>query len=159
MVDNDLRKVVENELRKNIKDELLREDLEFILDVLERNYRILSSYEKYMKEIATGKFTWGPCHSENFWKEHVKKFEKNNFSMIQTLVDRLVSDDSTTRSIACYDLGEFCRFHHFARTVLENNGGKVKLMSMIQEDESAVREQALLAVQKMVIHNWQSLRA
>jgi len=159
MVDNDLRKVVDNELRKNIKDEFLKEDLEFILDILEKNYRILSSFEKYTKELATGKLGWGPCHSENFWKEHVKKFEKNDFQLINTLVQLLDSKDILTRAIACYDLGEFCRFHHFAKTVLEGNNGKAKLMAMIQEDEGVVREQALLAVQKMVIHNWQSLRA
>ena len=44
-------------------------------------------------------------------------------------------------------------------SVLERNGGKKRLMSMIQEEESSVREQALLAVQKMMIHNWQSLKA
>ena len=115
MVDNNLKKVVENELRKNIKDPKLRENLEKLADVLERNYRILSSFEKYNKEISTRKLNWGPCHSENFWKENVKRFEENDFELIQTLVSLLESEDIKTRAIACYDLGEFCRFHHFAR--------------------------------------------
>lgn len=108
-------KVVENELRKNIKDPKLRENLEFLVDILERNYRILSSFEKYIKEIATDELNWGPCHSENFWKENVKRFESKDFELVRKLVTFLDSDDIKTRAIACYDLGEFCRFHHFAR--------------------------------------------
>ena len=83
LVDNNLLKVVENELRKNIKDDVLKGNLDFLIDILERNYRILSSYEKYTKEINTDKLNWGPCHSEKFWKEHVKKFESNDFGLIK----------------------------------------------------------------------------
>lgn len=83
MVDNNLLKVVDNELRKNIKDEVLKENLEHLAEVLERNYRILSSFEKYNKEIITDKLNWGPCHSEKFWKENVKRFEGNDFALIK----------------------------------------------------------------------------
>ncbi len=115
MVDNNLKKVVENEQRKNIKDPQLREHLEALEDILERNYRILSSFEKYNKEIAVNTLKWGPCHSENFWKENAKRFEAEDFKLVTKLVELLGSEDATTRAIACYDLGEFCRFHHFAK--------------------------------------------
>jgi V-type H+-transporting ATPase subunit H len=84
-------------------------------DVLEKNYRILSSFEKYVKEINTNTLRWGPCHSENFWKENVKRFEFDDFKYVNKLVELLQSEDAQTRAISCYDLGEFCRFHHFAR--------------------------------------------
>lgn len=83
LVDNNLLKVVDNELRKNIKDDVLKDNLDFLSDVLEKNYRILSSYEKYTKEINTDRLNWGPCHSEKFWKEHVKKFEMNEFALVK----------------------------------------------------------------------------
>jgi V-type H+-transporting ATPase subunit H len=83
MVDNNLLKVVDNELRKNIKDEQLKDNLEKLAEILERNYRILSSFEKYNKEIQTDKLNWGPCHSEKFWKENVKKFEQNEYFLIK----------------------------------------------------------------------------
>ena len=82
-MDNNLLKVVDNELRKNIKDEVLKDNLEHLQDVLEKNYRILSSYEKYSKEISTDKLNWGPVHSEKFWKENVKKFENNDFVLVK----------------------------------------------------------------------------
>lgn len=140
MVDNNLRKIVENEQRKNIKDQNLRENLNALEDVLEKNYRILSSFEKYVKEINTNTLRWGPCHSENFWKENVKRFEFDDFKYVNKLVELLQSEDAQTRAISCYDLGEFCRFHHFARKILEGNGGKSKLMAIIQEEETSVRE-------------------
>ena len=42
-------------------------------------------------------------------------------------------------------------------SILEKNGGKAKLMALIQSESAVVREQALLAVQKLMIHNWQTL--
>ena len=127
-------------------------------ELLEKNYKILSSYEKYLKEIKTEHLNWGPCHSEKFWKVHVKKFEENDFNLIGQLVRLLDSSDEKTKAVACYDLGEFCRFHPFARQVLDKAGGKSKLMSMIKSDSNMVREQALLSTQKMMIHNWQNLK-
>lgn len=89
MVDNNLKKIVENEQRKNIKDQNLRENLNALEDVLEKNYRILSSFEKYVKEINTNTLRWGPCHSENFWKENVKRFELDDFKYVNKLVELL----------------------------------------------------------------------
>ena len=115
MVDNNLIKIVDNELRKNVKDKTLKENLEKMGYILEQNFRILSSFEKYVKEIETDALTWGPCHTEKFWKETVKRFEEDEFKYIKKLVSFLDYKDNTTRAVACYDLGEFCRFHPFAR--------------------------------------------
>jgi len=53
--------------------------------------KILTSYEKYEKEINEvinrgGELTWGPIHSDKFWKENFKKFEEGNFKMILKLI-------------------------------------------------------------------------
>lgn len=52
-------------------------------------------------------------HSEKFWKEHYKKFENNQFKYIKELVNMLNESDNQNKAIACNDLGEFCRFHHY----------------------------------------------
>lgn len=44
-------------------------------EILEKNIRILTSYEKYEKEINMQLLEWSPVHTEKFWKENVKKFE------------------------------------------------------------------------------------
>jgi len=40
-----------------------------------------------------------------------------------------------------------------------NKTGKALLMEMINNPSKNVKEQALLATQKMMIHNWQSVKA
>lgn len=86
--------------------------------------KILTSFEKYEKEIDSDNLEWGPIHSEKFWKENVKRFEDKDFLIIKKLIKLLESDNEKNVAIACYDLGEFCRFHPFGKNVLENCNGK-----------------------------------
>ena len=51
MVDHGLLKMVDLYLKSNLKDEDLKENLEKIGEVLEKNMKILTSYEKYLKEM------------------------------------------------------------------------------------------------------------
>jgi len=53
----------------------MKENMNFLIDIMEKNYQIFSSYEKFLKEIETEKLTFGPCHTPKFWKEHIKKTE------------------------------------------------------------------------------------
>lgn len=115
MVDNKLIRIIDLELKKNIKDKDLKEDLIEVGSILEKNYRILSTFEKYLKEIKTRKLTWNPVHTEKFWRENIKRFEDNDFGLIRVLVGLLDSPDELTQAVASYDLGEFCRFHPFGK--------------------------------------------
>jgi len=47
MVDNGLLKMVDLYSKTNLKDEDLKEDLEKVGIILEKNLRILTSFEKY----------------------------------------------------------------------------------------------------------------
>jgi V-type H+-transporting ATPase subunit H len=80
MVDAGLIKTVDVLLKGNIKDKEVIGDIQYVGEILERNIKILSSFEKYVKEIDSRKLEWTPVHTEKFWKEHVKKFEDNDFS-------------------------------------------------------------------------------
>ena len=110
---------------------------------------------KYLKELQTEVLAFGPCHTAKFWKEHIKKTELNEFEVIEKLIGLLDSDDPTTQAVACFDLGEFSRLHPFSKMILEKLDGKTKLMKMIEKDNSLVREHALVAIQKLMINNWQ----
>lgn len=61
----------------------MKENITYLVDIMERNYKIFSSYEKYLKEVETAKLSFGPCHTAKFWKEHIKKAENNNFHVIE----------------------------------------------------------------------------
>ena len=75
--------------------------------------------------------------------------------MIKKLIKLLDSPNKETQAVACFDLGEFSRLHPFSKKLLDNLGGKTKLMRMIETDDPSIREQALIAVQKLMINNWQ----
>lgn len=109
MVDSGLLKTIDNLLKTNIKDQDIQNDLEFIGDILERNIKILSSFEKYQKELSTELLDFTPCHSEKFWKENVQRFQEQDFYLVRNIVKLLRSTDDKTVAVACNDLGEFCR--------------------------------------------------
>jgi V-type H+-transporting ATPase subunit H len=60
-------------------------------------------------------------------------------------------------AIACYDLGEFVRFHPRGRKVLSKMDGKVDIMKLMTNPDPEVQKHALLCVQKMMVHNWEYL--
>ncbi|EGR32209.1 hypothetical protein IMG5_092130 [Ichthyophthirius multifiliis] len=155
MVDKDLLKVCETLLKGNIKEKELVNDIQQLGEVLEKNIRILTSFEKYVKELNLQNLEWNPVHTEKFWKENVKKFDDNDYQLIKKLVALLNSDVSKNVAIACYDIGEFCRFHPFGRNVIEKLGGKNLIMIKARHEDQSVRENALLALQKIMLHNWQ----
>ena len=66
--------------------------------------------------------------------------------VIEKLVKLLDSDDDTTKAVACFDLGEFSRLHNFSKTILDTFDGKNKLIKMIEDKSSIVRESAMIAV-------------
>lgn len=83
MMDSRLLKIIDTLLKGNIKDEEL---LELIRDIgagLEANIRILSSFDKYVREINGESMEWNSVHTERFWKENAVKFESNDFQIIK----------------------------------------------------------------------------
>lgn len=64
--------------------------------MIEINYKVFSTFEKFQKEIETERLSFGPCHSTDFWNENYKKIEKDNFSIISSLVKLLDSPDEMT---------------------------------------------------------------
>lgn len=160
MVDAGLMKITDNILKGVIKDEETLADIENVGQTLERNLKILSSFEKYVKELRSGVLEWSPVHSERFWRENVRKFEENEFDLIKKLRDLLHTSSpevlTKNKAIICYDLGEFCRFHPFGKITLENLHVKNSILELINDPEPTVKEQALVAIQKIMLHSWQA---
>lgn len=59
-------------MKGTIKDKDCLSDIEYVGDILDKNLRILTSFEKYEKELINKSFQDGPVHTEKFWREHVK---------------------------------------------------------------------------------------
>merc|ERR1712077_117675 len=67
------------------------------------------------------------------------------------------SNDPLILSVACFDLGEYVRHYPRGKHVLEQLHGKSMVMSLLSHKDHNVRYEALLAVQKLMVHNWEYL--
>jgi len=125
---------------------------------LEKDVRALSSFERYTQELKSKQLQEGPVHTAAFWKANAKKFEKDDFSQIKDIIGLLPSqDDNETVAMACYDLGEWARFYPDGRKIVEMLGGKDRIMVLLSHDDQLVQKQALLAIQKLLVQNWESI--
>lgn len=150
--------------QRKVKDQDLIEDLRVLDNRLEEVVETLSSFDMYQSECNSGRLSWTPVHTADFWRENITKFEDSNYALIQRLINLLDNPDWKVKEVACYDLGEFARFHPDGRMVIQKLRGKTKLMSLLgggKDDKipETVRKQALLAVQKLMVQNWEQLNS
>lgn len=159
MIDAGVVKPLENLKNRNWADEDLIEDLTGLLDKLHRNIALMSTFDVFKKELQTGQLEWTPAHrSEKFWKENIHHFEEDQFKALTLLKNILISSgDPLVLSVACFDAGEFARFHPRGRSLIQELGLKVPLMKHMEDKNPDVRKQALLAVQKLMITHWEFL--
>jgi len=145
-----------------------------------RSVRVLSSLDIYSKEVASGKLEWTPVHSsETFWRDNVTKICPMGGSVdsaveLRALVSLLHNlmkkpsrdaEELTTLSVVCHDLGEFARFHPQGKKILQSDtwDGKstkdqlMQMMSTPPDSNEDVSKQALTAIHKMMVTNWQFL--
>eukprot|EP01111_Echinosteliopsis_oligospora_P007418 TRINITY_DN223_c0_g1_i1.p1 TRINITY_DN223_c0_g1~~TRINITY_DN223_c0_g1_i1.p1 ORF type:complete len:452 (-),score=109.78 TRINITY_DN223_c0_g1_i1:84-1439(-) len=140
-------------------DEDIVADLTKLSDSLGKNIVEMSSFDIYRKEVMTGQLEWSPVHkSEKFWRENQSRFEENDYQVLQKL--RMIlrtSTDITVLSVACYDIGEFVRFHPRGKEIVQQTGLKPEVMELLKHENEDVKKQALFSVQKMLVNNWQYL--
>ena len=62
------------------EDEDVAAALDALGESLAANIVLLSSWDKYKKEVLSGSLEWTPMHtSAGFWAEHAPKFEERDF--------------------------------------------------------------------------------
>eukprot|EP01101_Sappina_pedata_P010603 TRINITY_DN6721_c0_g1_i1.p1 TRINITY_DN6721_c0_g1~~TRINITY_DN6721_c0_g1_i1.p1 ORF type:complete len:456 (-),score=245.97 TRINITY_DN6721_c0_g1_i1:132-1499(-) len=160
MIEKNLPREIEKLAARKWTDEDIVSDLDVIKQALENKVAELSSFEKYKQELFNGELEWSPVHkSEKFWRENAAHFEANNNRALVALVGLLTSEaSSTVLSVACHDIGEIARFHPRGRTLIQNSGAKIVVMKVMASHKDAeVQKQALLCLQKIMVHNWEYL--
>jgi len=159
MIEMGIMKPLENLKNKNWADDDVIDDLQCLTDKLQNKLAALSTFDVFRQELQTGSLDWTPAHrSEKFWKENVHHFEDENCKALRLLKDILAnSGDPLVLSVACFDAGEFARFHPRGRTLVQQMGLKVPLMKHMEDKNADVRKQALLAVQKLMVTHWEFL--
>merc|ERR1719415_336716 len=145
--------------QRKFDDEDIQEDIEFLMEKMNASVQDLSSYDEYVTEVKSGRLEWSPVHrSEKFWRENAAKLNDKNYELLKILITLLeTSKDHLVLSVACFDLGEYVRHYQRGKHVLEQLNGKTLVMSLLGHEDPNVRYEALLAVQKLMVHNWESL--
>lgn len=144
---------------KPYADEELLADAEFILTKLNTCHEHMSTFDEYSTELKSGHLEWSPVHkSERFWRENAAKLNDNKHALIKILVGLLQSStDPTVIAVAAHDIGEYVRYYPRGKDVIEKWGGKALIMKNLQHDDAVVRYESLIAVQKLMTHNWEYL--
>jgi len=153
-------KIIDTFAAKRWGDEDIVEDLECLKDTLQKNLTLLSSFDIYKQELMSGSLEWSPVHkSEKFWRENAPCFEENNNRPLGVLINLLKdsSTPATALAVACFDLGEFTRFHPRGRAILQNLNAKQYIMGLMTHPDPEVQKHALLCIQKVMVQNWEYL--
>jgi len=159
MIDSGFVRMLAILSNKKWGDDDIVEDLKVISEALAKNIVVLSSFDMYKKEIISGQLSWTPVHkSEKFWRENATRFEENDYQLLGAIRNILqTSNDPVVLSVACYDIGEFVRFHPRGKAIITQVGLKLDIMKLMTHENPEVKKQALFAIQKTMVTNWEYL--
>lgn len=159
MIGSELHRVLANVMARKWKDKDLYTDMDIVAERLRKRLNELSSFEMYQAELASGNLHKSPVHSEKFWRENVHRFEAGGYEQVKKVVNLLASESDETVEMACYDLGEFVRFHPDGKKVINSKeiDGKNKLLIHMNHKNKDVAKAALLAVQKIMVQKWDQM--
>jgi len=142
----------------NFKDEDIPAIIESLQRTLQPHLRVMSSMERFEKELKTKTLEWGPVHTTQFWKKNFMRFENNEFQAIKDLVALLDSQDTMTVGVSAFDIGEWARLYPDGRRIASELGAKTKLFTLLETvDDEEIRKQVLLATQKLLVVSWHNI--
>nr|AHF70969.1 vacuolar ATP synthase subunit H [Agrotis ipsilon] len=145
--------------QKRSDDEDIMNDVDYLNERLQTSVQDLSSFDKYATEVKSGRLEWSPVHkSAKFWRENAARLNERGQELLRTLVHLLqFNTDPVVLAVACYDIGEYVRHYPRGKHIIEQLGGKQHVMHLLSHADPNVRYEALLAVQKLMVHNWEYL--
>ncbi|XP_030383949.1 V-type proton ATPase subunit H isoform X2 [Scaptodrosophila lebanonensis] len=146
--------------QRRFDDEDITADVEYLSEKLQNSVQDLSSFDEYATEVRSGRLEWSPVHkSAKFWRENAQRLNEKNYELLRILVHLLeTSKDAIILSVACFDIGEYVRHYPRGKHVLEQLGGKQIVMQHLGHEDPNVRYEALLAVQKLMVHYESSVK-
>jgi V-type H+-transporting ATPase subunit H len=148
--------------KEQFDDEDFVEDLTYLEKHLEPIMNKMSSFDRFKHEVLSGKLDpSSPTHkSERFWRENCTRFEENKYEVLKALGEIIEAQkaDAKILATACWDMGEFVHFHPRGKAIVEEINCKLPLMKCLVHDSEKVKGEALLALQKLMVTNWEYLQ-
>jgi len=141
-------------------DDDIEADLKTLHTKLDQIYEEMSSFDEYASEISSGLLEWSPVHrSGKFWRENAVRLNEDRYKLVKILIQLLeTSSDPIVLAVAAHDCGEYVRHYPKGKGIIEKLGGKKYIMRhMTNKEHPQVRYEALVAVQKLMTQNYNSL--
>lgn len=138
-------------------DPELTQMLSDLKDFFEENQKSYSSIEKLLKQIERKNLKWGPCHTEQFWKENSPIFEKNKdfLDAISKIVFDCLGKDASdrTKAVACFDLGEFAKYSRVGKQHLDGMHIRERMAQLMQDPKGSaeLKKEAITCYQKILM--------
>merc|ERR1712039_772150 len=86
------------------RDAELYDEIRDMIALVSHEVTEFSNFDRYERELSTGKLTWGFVHTSKFWAENVMRFQDNDFAALKKLALCLgASADNVTLAVACHD--------------------------------------------------------
>ncbi|XP_077966208.1 V-type proton ATPase subunit H-like isoform X2 [Styela clava] len=144
---------------KQFVDEDLEDDIEYLAEHLASCLQDLSSFDEYSSEIKSGRLEWSPVHkSEKFWRENAIRLNEKNHELLKILTNLMeTSQEAQILAVATHDIGEYVRHYPRGKKIIDQLGIKQMVMQLLGHEDSQVKYNALIAVQKLMVHNWEYL--
>jgi len=158
MTDNKLLKLTETLAARKWADEDILEDVNYLSEQLREYVTELSSFDEYADEVRSGHLEWSPVHRvEQFWRFNAQRLNEKNYELLKLLNRSLIATNPVVLAVACHDFGEYVRVYPRGKSVVQELGAKAKIMELMSHENASVRYEALLAVQKFLVDNWEYL--
>lgn len=155
--------VVDSLIERKYTDQELKDDLTLFKEILEQEYKELTSFDEYIAEVDSKLLCWSPPHIDNgFWVDNIDNFKANNWSLLKKLVailEEIKSDpkidinETKTKTIievALSDIAHVVELLPESIDVLGSTGGKVIIMELLNHSDSRVKYEALKATQAII---------
>ena len=160
IIEGGFMKLLPNFLLRKWGDNELEGNLAALDENLQKMMSELGSWDMYKAEVLSGNLEWTLVHkNDRFWRENASKFSENNFQMVGVLVNIIsVSENPLVLAVALNDIGRFVRFHPAGRAAVQAiPQAKMAIMAKLNHSDAEVQKQALLAIQKLMVSNWEFL--
>jgi len=144
---------------KQFADDDITADVEFLNEHLQVCLQDVSSFDEYSSELQSMRLDWSPVHkSDKFWKENAVRLNEKNYFLLKILGELLQSSqDEVILAVALHDIGEYVRCYPRGKKILEDLNIKHLVMKLMVHDNSQVKYNALVTVQKLMVQNWEYL--
>ncbi|KAJ2002075.1 H(+)-transporting V1 sector ATPase subunit H [Coemansia thaxteri] len=145
---------------RNFKDDDLRTELRQLADDLAERTGVMTTWDEYLNEVASGHLAWSPAHrSEQFWKLHVRRMDEHDHRVVRQLAAVLAEPTAgeTALAVACHDLSQYVRLNPDGKRLLARIGAKARVMALMTGSEfPEVRYEALMCVQQIMLNAWRN---